>query len=53
MEILFLTIFLSTLLSALFLFLFYRNRNNTAIRSPEQESLRPFAAEIPVKSIRK
>lgn len=53
MEILFLTIFLSTLLAGFFLLLFLRDRKSETHRSMEQDSLTPFAAEKPVESHRK
>ncbi|WP_309387141.1 hypothetical protein [Cerasicoccus frondis] len=50
MEILFLTVFLSTLLAGSFLLMFWRDRKTETHRSLEQESLRPFAAEKPVEA---
>ncbi|GHC05358.1 hypothetical protein [Cerasicoccus arenae] len=53
MEILLLTVFLSLLLAVLFLLLFLRDRRTETHRSMEQESLSPFATEIPVETVRK
>lgn len=53
MEVLLLTVFLSTLLAGLFFYLFWRDRKTETHRSAEQESLRPFAMEKPVEATRK
>lgn len=52
MEVLLLTVFLSTLLAAVFLLLFWRDRKQPTQCSMEQDSLRPFAAEKAVEDIR-
>lgn len=47
MNVLLLTVFLSTLLAVLFLLCFIRDRQNQQKSSPEQDSLRPFDSETP------
>ena len=53
MNILLLTVFLSTLLAALFLLFFIRDRRNELHSSPEQDALRPFEHETPKAALRK
>jgi hypothetical protein len=47
MNVLILTVFLSTLLAALFLLFFIQDRRNNEHGSPEQDALRPFNFEKP------
>lgn len=47
MNVLILTVFLSTLLAALFLLFFIQDRRNQEQSSPEQDALRPFNLEKP------
>ena len=47
MNVLILTVFLSTLLAALFLLFFIQDRRSKQDTSPEQEALRPFNLEQP------
>ena len=47
MNVLILTVFLSTLLAALFLLFFIQDRRSKQHTSSEQEALRPFNLEQP------
>lgn len=47
MNVLILTVFLSTLLAALFLLFFIQERRSNLHASPEQDALRPFTFEKP------
>lgn len=47
MNVLLLTVFLSTLLAVLFLLFFIKDRANQRHSSPEQDALRPFDSETP------
>jgi|OM-RGC.v1.037539534 hypothetical protein len=53
MNILLLTVFLSTLLAALFLLFFIQDRRGSRHSSPEQDALRPFTLEQPRKTLQK
>ncbi len=53
MEILTLTVLLSTLLALFFLLMFWLDRHTETHRSLEQESLRPLEAEKTVEALRK
>jgi hypothetical protein len=53
MNVLLLTVFLSTLLAILFLVCFIRMRKDESGSSPEQDALRPFETEKPKKLLRK
>jgi len=50
MNVLLLTVFLSTLLAALFLLFFIHDRRAGQQSSPEQDALRPFDLEQPRKT---
>ncbi|MGE9293443.1 hypothetical protein [Ruficoccus sp. ZRK36] len=45
MEVLFLTLLLSLILAAVFIILFYRDRNRNRFASPESDALIPFEEE--------
>jgi hypothetical protein len=53
MNVLILTVFLSTLLAALFLLFFMLDRRNNRQNSPEQDALRPFNLETPRETSKK
>lgn len=53
MEILALTVLLSTLLALFFLLMFWRDRNQPSRRSAEQDSLLPLELEKTVEASRK
>ena len=53
MNVLLLTVFLSTLLAALFLLFFIQERRTNQHASPEQDALRPFDLEQPRETLRK
>jgi len=53
MEILALTVLLSTLLALAFLLLYWRDRATETHRSLEQEALRPLEMEKTVEAVRK
>ncbi|MEM8868150.1 MAG: hypothetical protein AAGC73_07765 [Verrucomicrobiota bacterium] len=47
MHVLYLTVFLSLLLAALFLLFFVRESQRPTVTSPEQKALRPLDTETP------